>query len=81
MSAPKDGGPAFPIQSHVLPNGEVRSEHPGMALRDWFAGKALQGFASNPDPQCCQATAAKMCDWAYDWADTMMERREKQKSP
>ena len=34
-----DGGPAFPCNS---PNG--KETHPGMSLRDWFAGMAMQGM-------------------------------------
>ena len=31
---PHDGGPAFPVHGNV----------PGMSLRDWYAGMALQGL-------------------------------------
>lgn len=43
------GGPAFPCTNEQLTAGN--SEHgdaaPGMTLRDWFAGQALAGFASD----------------------------------
>ncbi len=44
-------------------------------LRDYFAAKALAGFAANPDPQCCQATAEQIAGWAYQWADAMIAAR------
>ena len=49
MSAPNDGGPEFPRIQHICLNerndtwGEVFTT-PGMTLRDWFAGMALQGL-------------------------------------
>lgn len=45
----------------------------GMDLRDYFAAKAMQGFASNPNwASDAEATA----EIAYLWADAMMEARE-----
>lgn len=40
--------PAFPAQSHVKPNGEVHPFQSGMTLRQYYAGKALQGLLSDP---------------------------------
>lgn len=34
-----DGGPAFPV-----PGTEYNERYPGMSLRDWFAGQALNGI-------------------------------------
>ena len=46
MSNPKDdGGPAFPNTAKPM-TGEVTEW--GMSLRDWFAGKALEGLLANP---------------------------------
>lgn len=46
-----DGGPAFPVAGHTGENPELTAYgklgHPGMSLRDWFAGMALQGLLSN----------------------------------
>lgn len=39
MSKINDGGVAFPCEWDT---------QLGMTLRDWFAGKALQGFCANP---------------------------------
>ena len=44
MNTIDDGGPAFPCQpknGQGYPCGEML---PGMSLRDWFAGMALQGL-------------------------------------
>lgn len=35
------GGPAFPVDA------DGRNYHPGQTLRDYFAGKALQGILSS----------------------------------
>ena len=43
MSAPNDGGPAFPTQ-HVANGTTVK----GMTLRQFYAGQILAGFCSNP---------------------------------
>lgn len=45
----------------------------GMDLRDYFAAKAMQGFAADPNwASDAEATA----ETAYLWADAMMEARE-----
>jgi hypothetical protein len=47
MDKINDGGPAFPN----VPNEACekwRSWDMGMALRDWFAGKALEGLIAEP---------------------------------
>jgi len=70
MSNTKTGGPAFPIvgtQEEVL---EI-----GMTLRDYFAAKAMQGYASSaawridmgPDETAFAA---------YKQADAMLKARE-----
>lgn len=45
MSALDDGGPAFPLPAEV---GKAHFDdpmaYPGMTLRDWFAGQALNGL-------------------------------------
>lgn len=51
----KDGGPAFPTEEYKIVRGphygssydnghvglEQKTKHPGMTLRQWYAGKAL----------------------------------------
>lgn len=80
-----DGGPAFPVHIQSLDDlsGQGRDEdmevvsqcqHPGMSLRDWFAGMALQGILSanyNVD----QTVARE----AYASADAMIAERAKRK--
>lgn len=39
VSAPNDGGPAFPVQG-----SPKYGDRNGMSLRDWFAGQALAGI-------------------------------------
>lgn len=64
-----DGGSAFPV-----PSDDSRLQ--GMSLRDYFAAKAMQGFASNP-------TFVEIIDYAYvakhsyKWADAMLKERNK----
>jgi predicted DNA-binding transcriptional regulator AlpA len=57
-----EGGPAFPGY------GET-----GMTLRDYFAAKAMQGFAADPDTTGSAEIIAKV---AYQWADAMIKARE-----
>ena len=44
MSDTQDGGPAFPQSPFTNPRGDFDWGHGGMSLRDWFAGKALEGM-------------------------------------
>lgn len=73
MSAhPMDGGPAFPLQS-IGP--EFSPGYAGMSLRDYFAAKAMQGFAA--DPQAAwKGGVTEMARCAYEWADAMLRARE-----
>ena len=68
MSKTKTGGPVFPnYRGTYLEDG-------GMSLRDYFAAKAMQGFAS--DPNCSWPKGASdMARIAYSWADAMLEAR------
>lgn len=70
MNNDKDGGPAFPSHGSM---GEV--VHDGMTLRDYFAAKALAGFAA--DSEGSWKNGAKgMARCAYEWADAMLNARE-----
>lgn len=42
MSAAINTSPAFPSPGVVLPNGQQQGAYEGMALRDYFAAKAMQ---------------------------------------
>lgn len=64
MTAPDNGGPAFPIETTATPWAE------GMTLRDWFAGQALAtAYVQN------EADAHKTAVWAYNVADAMLDAR------
>lgn len=60
-----DGGPGFPVPAHV----------PGMSLRDWFAGLAMQGdLATFVDTLPHFPSVAER---AYQAADAMLKERNK----
>jgi hypothetical protein len=61
---------AFPKPASI----ELGEPQKGMDLRDYFAAKAMQGFAADPD---WQSGADKAAETAYRWADAMMKAREK----
>jgi hypothetical protein len=68
-----NGGTAFPISfSPSYPNEIVG----GMTLRDYFAAKAMQGFAVG-DSSFTNGIAG-MAECAYKWADAMIKQRNKQ---
>lgn len=67
------GGPAFPWVA-VEPPYYIEE---GMALRDWFAGKALQGIeASQGNGGHFISTVEKVAARAYELADAMLKARE-----
>jgi hypothetical protein len=66
MSAVSTGGAAFPTGTGVTPY------NPGMNLRDYFAAKAMQGFAAYIGPSMAFESRAKI---AYEWADAMLKAR------
>ena len=80
MSKEDNGGPAFP-QTQTLDkentNGFVSGldvGEGGMTLRDYFAAKAMQGFAADPN---YGAKIQEMAEWSYKWADAMLAERSK----
>lgn len=75
-----DGGPAFPVAGHTGENPELTAYgklgHPGMSLRDWFAGMALQGYlGSYPEGQIESPIELIAID-AYSAADAMLAARK-----
>ena len=79
MTESKDGGPAFPRITY-----EGNLGHPGMSLRDWFAGQALAGAIASPRPfmlrdKNCD-TAPKLADLSYEMADAMIRARNEGES-
>jgi hypothetical protein len=65
-----NGGTAFPHTTINNLGGFVLQ--PGMSLRDWFAGMALQGLTSNAQ----WTTAHELSETAYAIADIMLEARK-----
>ena len=73
MSNTNTCGPAFPTTQE---NG-CNSGEPGMTLRDYFAGKAMQGlmglaWAGREPKELFKSRA----DYAYEMADAMLKARE-----
>jgi hypothetical protein len=69
MSNTNTGGPAFPAHW----NG-MQPPQTGMSMRDWFAGKAMQGATIRGWPPGVSMDAvAKQC---YELADAMLKERE-----
>jgi hypothetical protein len=66
------GGPAFPFIDSASP-----LEHSGMALRDYFAAKAMQGWlATFPRDMAVQdVRKAGIAAFAYEMADDMLKAR------
>ena len=64
------GGPAFP---HV----QTSCTHMGMTLRDYFAAKAMQGFAARDVFDNGLATPYQRANVAYIEADAMLKARDK----
>jgi hypothetical protein len=62
-----DGGPAFPTPPGIQHND-------GMTLRDYFAGKALQGMIASCTQQNWQEEYAAKA--SYQLADAMLKARE-----
>ena len=79
-----DGGPAFPRppftpkDSHdqFAQAGFAATGHPGMSLRDWFAGQAL---AAIPHIGCgCDLKNEEFAKAAYQIADAMLAARKEE---
>lgn len=80
MSSINDGGPAFPVQDNLCPNGQVGS--PGMTLRDYFAAQIIGHLVSNSNqnPEWIRNTgreeqAKTYAENAYSLADAMIAAR------
>ena len=63
--------PAFPVSFKW---DETLKEYNGMTLRDYFAAKAMQGFAAMDDDGF--SSIEKMAEVSYKWADAMLKARE-----
>jgi hypothetical protein len=71
------GGSAYPSREFV--GGHVDTvHHTGMTLRDYFAAKAMAACISADPSNMNHTTApAKAAEWAYEFADAMLEERAK----
>lgn len=67
-----NGGPAFP-----RPDGQLTTGTPGMSLRDWFAGQAIQGLLASGPHDC---TYDELSIEAFDVAEKMIENKQKMKT-
>jgi hypothetical protein len=70
MSVPEEidtSGPAFP-------NHGIGPFGPGMSLRDWFAGCAMQGFAAS---RMGVSGPQEISERAFQVADAMLAERNK----
>ena len=66
-----EGGPAFSYATGGA-TGPGSQVWPGMTLRDWFAGQALVGIAT--EPEGCRKPS-EWAKFAYDAADEMIKAR------
>lgn len=77
-AAIKDGGPAFPVADYDHQTfqeetmDETRRLLSGMSLRDYFAARAMQGFAADSQ---MEGTVEAIASLAYRWADAMLKER------
>jgi len=77
MSETNDGGRAFPAHVQYLHSGGTGDEYfPGMSLRDWFAGQAMQAMMTN-DARRMDWKDETVSLWSYEMADAMIEARER----
>jgi hypothetical protein len=73
----KSNHPAFPVAAYPgdSVNPKVRPNS-GMGIRDWFAGRALEGLLANPEEEVLDQTPTSLAHLAYQFADAMLEARE-----
>lgn len=85
MTTKNDGGSAFPIQSLRQDGGQCGESdfdfsekgQSGMTLRDWFAGKAMQGILAGWNHPTCEFDADAVSVRAGVVADAMISERSK----
>lgn len=76
-----DGGPAYPVSVGTGPLSANFSS-PGMSLRDWYVGLAMQGLLSNPNiirpkDHTDKQGHARMAKACFVYADSMISERLK----
>lgn len=81
-----DGGPAFPHNNLTIEAYQSGLAGPGMSLRDWFAGQALQGALASEtssyrwpfaDGERASEDWKNIARFAYDAADAMIAARNR----
>lgn len=81
MTDRDDGGPAFPFDYKTTdPNYPDQVEtHPGMSLRDYYAGKAMEGLValSSVEMLIDGSIQGIVAGAAYELADAMIEARKR----
>lgn len=73
--------PAFPVSVPGHTYGDGSSEIPyvaqeGMTIRDYFAGKAMQGIIANEGWASAPENIEKDAQRAYQYADAMLQARK-----
>lgn len=71
-------GPAFPAPISFNASGEwLDGPHPGMTIRQWYTGMAMQGIIAT---HCGQPTPsdALVVKWAFEMADAMLAHEAKE---
>ena len=71
------GGPAFPVQDTVYPNGQVQNGTYGMTLLDWYAGQALAGLMAS---QIGGGPDDSYANSAYDLASAMLAEKARREA-
>jgi hypothetical protein len=76
----KDGGSAFPVIGKHSPQGRIEMDSPGMTLRDWFAGQALDAIIPKPitveEFESMSEFSTAFAKTAHEIADSMINARE-----
>lgn len=73
MKREAEGGAAFP---YLLLSKPYHMAEPGMSLRDWFAGRAMEALiVSGPASDQARPTQYEIAKAAYMLADAMLAQR------
>jgi len=68
--------PAFPSGSKESSLGNHYPINAGLTLRDYFAARAMQGFAASDSDTVWHSGVTGMAQSSYAWADAMLARKE-----
>lgn len=71
MLAKSDGDPAFPAMAFT------EKQYRGMSIRDYFAAAAMQGIIACFKDHEGADTVETRVEKAYEYADAMLEERNK----